>query len=182
MATDTDICNMAISYLGGNSIIAMTDQTPEGVLCNLNYDTARDAVLEDVNWTFATKRFILGSPSTDAPEFGYSHSYLLPQEVIRVVAVNEGKLDWVLEQRNILTDAQPVNLVAVVRIINPVEFSSSFVSCLASRLAAEIALPLTNSPQQQASMAQMYLIKKQWAQGNDGRQGRSKRRRSFVRR
>lgn len=56
MASTTEICNMALSHLGvgkdvGNSD---TENTPEARTFRRFYETARDAVLRDFPWPFAT--------------------------------------------------------------------------------------------------------------------------------
>jgi len=178
MASDTDICNMALSYLGANKIIEMTDKTTEASLCQLNFDFCRDAILEEVNWSFAKKRFVLAAPDKDKPAFGYGFSFVLPVNVLRVITVNDNKVDWEIEDRRILTDSSSLNILAIIRITDSSKFSPMFIQAFAAYLAAEIALPLTNSTAQQSAMAQMYIAKKRWAQGNDGRQGRSDIRRS----
>lgn len=176
MASQTDICNMALSYLGANQIIEISDASPEATLCNLNWESCLEAVLEDVNWTFATKRYKYDSPRTEAPKFGWSFSYALPAEVLRVIEVNENKYEWALEDGNILTDMGSVEVLAIVKVTDTTKFPPQFVKALAAFLASEIALPLTNSPVHQQAMGQQYMAKRKWAQGNDGRQGRSKRR------
>ncbi len=181
MASDTDICNMALSYLGGNSIIEMTDQTTEAELCRLNYATARDAVLEDCNWSFAIYRIVLESPEDPSPIFGFSNAFLLPSTVVRVIEVNDGDDDWALELGRVLINAGRIEVVAIKRVTDPGVFPPSFVTALAARLAAEIALPLTSSPAHQERMIQMYSAKINWAKANDGRQGKSRIRRNGSR-
>lgn len=177
MATSTtDICNMALSYLGANPIIEIHDKTPEANLCKLNFNSCRDAVLEDIDWTFATRRYLFEAYLRIKPVFGYHYAYELPNEVLRVIEVNENKIDWALEERKILCDATACYVKAIVRIEDPDQWSPNFIKALASYLASEIALPLTNSPAVQQQMAAMYMAKRQFAQGNDGRQGRNVRR------
>ena len=165
---------MALSYLGANSIIEITDETEEAKLCLRNYDNTRDAVLEDVNWTFATRRIILGTPCTESPIFGYGNKFLVPAEVLRIISVNDNQYEWVLEEGFILSDSGMLEVIAVVKVENPHAFPPSFVTAFASRLAAEIALPITNSPTQMNKMIEMYQAKKLWARANDGRQGLNK--------
>lgn len=174
MPSDTDICNSAISKLGGNQIMDITDESPEAQLCRANYDLVRDAVLEDVNWTFATKRFVFTAANLDAPLFGFTKAYTIPAEVLRVIDINDGRDDWVKEGEEILTDAGKINMIAIIRERDPEKYSPSFVQCMAAKLASEIALPLTNSKTQRDAMVEEYLAKKNWAQSNDGRQGRNK--------
>lgn len=174
MATsDTDICNMAISFLGGNKIIDITDETPEAELCRLNYDAVRDAALEDVDWTFAIQRYRVGAELVDTPVYGYAYSYQLQPEIIRILDVNDNEIQWVLEHKCILCDSSTINYRAIVRVENPALFSAGFVQAFAARLAMQIALPLTNSVNQFDRMTNLYALMKKMAQANDGRQGKA---------
>lgn len=194
MATsDTDIMNMALAYLGASLIIDRKDPSQEALICDLNYDEVRDSVLEDVNWSFAIKRFVLSSPLVDKPAYRFANAFEVPPEVLRVICLDDDRppmggvypmsgrffdnsmehtnIPWVLEEGKILTDAMKINFRAIIRVTDPNKFTKSFVGCLAARLASEIALPITNSPDMQARMVDMYMGKKRWAQANDGRQG-----------
>ena len=171
MASDTDICNIALSYLGANKIIDISDKTFEADICLLNYANVRDAVLEDVNWTFATKRIVLKSPDDPPPLFGFSNSFTLTNDILRVIRVNNNRGEWVKEGNKILIDSDTIEIMAIVQVTDPQRFPASFISAFASRLAAEIALPITSSSKHQDKMITMYTAKKKWAIGNDGRQG-----------
>ena len=102
----TDICNQALSLLGANPIIDTNDKTPEAQLCSLQFDSCRDAVLDEINWTFATRRIRLENPLNDPPVFGYSRAYQIPNEVLRVIEVNDNEQDWAVEERRILVNAE----------------------------------------------------------------------------
>ena len=58
------ICNMAIGYVGGNSIMSFADESLEANQCELNYDIAREFCLESRDWTFAaTFKKLTASPA-----------------------------------------------------------------------------------------------------------------------
>lgn len=62
MASDIDICNLALSYLGNDTVVTAlvpADGTLEADLCARFYPVARDAVLGSHAWSFATKRTTL---------------------------------------------------------------------------------------------------------------------------
>src|SRR5512146_1689119 len=59
--TDIQICNMALGHIGVTKFIAaLTDRSNEANVCNLYYEQARDFVLEDLPWPFATRYISLG--------------------------------------------------------------------------------------------------------------------------
>lgn len=59
MATKTDICNLALSLIGGSPLQTAnvdTDTTAQGKVCKKWFDTARDESLASHPWNFAMKR------------------------------------------------------------------------------------------------------------------------------
>ena len=178
MATSTiSICNMALGWLGGNLITSLDDESNEAALCKANYEPCRDAVLEDRDWTFATSRQIL-SPLTASPAFGYAYKYQVPSDLIRILKVSDEPafvhdFEWERQEDVMLTDAAILYLKYIKRITDPTKFSAGFVHALAARIAMEIALPLTNSPEMHQSMVAMYGTKLERAGAMDGTQGKN---------
>ena len=165
--SEVEICNMALGMLGANQIMVKEDSQP----CNVHYDTIRDAILEDVDWTFAMKRVVLKSPSTTTPAYGFTRQFLLPTDCIRVVDVNGSNDGWLKEARFILTNDETIELSYVSRVIDVRLYPSSFVNAFAARLASVIATPITNSVKTAQGYWSLYLNLIADAKNNDGRQG-----------
>lgn len=170
-SSEVDICNLALGLLGANPIISLADSDP----CNDNYAVCRDACLEDVDWSFATTRFLLSSPDVDAPAFGYAYQFMLPPEALRIVEVNENQGEWVREGNRILTDDARCEVRAIVRVTDVRQFPNAFVQAVATRLAAIIAIPITNSDSMAKTMMSLYRAFQAESAGNDGRQGSNQR-------
>ncbi len=51
----TDICNMALAYLGKPTIDHIDEDTELARSCKLHYDQKRQLLLREYNWNFATK-------------------------------------------------------------------------------------------------------------------------------
>lgn len=168
------ICNLALGYLGGNTIMSLDDDSVEANLCNANYDTCRDAVLEDLDWTFATERFKMSTPMAEKPLYEYSSQFLLPDHIIRVIDVNQDDRPWCVEGRKILCLDASINVRAIVKVTETNLFTNAFVQCLAPYLAANIAIPLTQSPQLMEGMLALYNQKKMLAGASDTKQGTTK--------
>ena len=66
MATDIDICNLALSHFGARSIDGFNDGSEGGRLCGVFYEQTLDEVLRAHAWNFAIKRTTL-SRLADAP-------------------------------------------------------------------------------------------------------------------
>lgn len=88
MASEIDICNLALSHLGDNATVASLDP-PEGSAqaehCARFYPIARDSLLEMHTWGFATKRIQLAQLGTGWPEWNYA--YAQPADALNIVAI-----------------------------------------------------------------------------------------------
>lgn len=203
MATsEVAICNIALSWLGGDLIISLDDETVEAKLCKANYAPLRDAVLEEREWTFAVKRIELAALQA-VPLYGFDKAFQIPPATIRVLQVSragedvttgnafsntgvasssrggtgmgrETRIEWNREQDTVVANsADRIFARVITRITDTTKFSSAFDQALAARIAMDIAIPLTNSEKLQQSMAGMYGEKMRLAAGSDGMQGRS---------
>lgn len=178
--SEVTICNLALSWLAGNLIISIDDDINEAKLCKANYELSRDAVLETMAWTFATKRYTL-VPELDAPSWGYGYQFTIPADVISVLDVTNksdtpngaNDLDWRREGNLILCDAKKIYIKAIYKEVDPARYPPNFVQAVAARLAAEIAIPLTESQQLMMSMEGKYKDRLLIAAGSDGIQGKT---------
>ena len=88
MASDVDICNIALSYLGDTATVSSLNP-PEGSAqsqhCARFYPFARDSLLEMHSWGFATKRVKLALLSTADAEWTYA--YAQPNDAVNIIAV-----------------------------------------------------------------------------------------------
>lgn len=88
MASEVDICNLALGHLGDNATVASLEP-PEGSAqaehCARFYPIARDSLLELHDWNFATKR---GQPAQiESPWPQWRFAYVQPADCLRVLAV-----------------------------------------------------------------------------------------------
>lgn len=201
MATSpVEICNIALGWLGGTLIISLDDPSVEAKLCKANYDSIRDTVIEEREWTFAVKR-LEPVALVDRPLYGYDRAFQIPEEVIRILQVSraggdvvsgdvqgsfisatrggtgtgrETRIEWNREGDQILaSNADRIYARVLIRIEDTTKFSPAFTQALAARLAMDLAIPLTNDAKLQSVMAGMYGEKMQLAASTDGMQGRS---------
>lgn len=204
MTSEVAICNQAISWLGGNLITSLDDETTEAILCKANYALLRNAVLEEGKWSFATKRFKL-LPAPGTPVYGYNAQFPVPSNVLLVIEarddnaqdVNGGlqtdsqgangssRLDWRLEGDNdglfIVATTEVVFCKCIVEVTDTTKFTTTFNQALAARIAADIASPLTESTSKEEKMWNKYNNSITLALGVDGLQGKSDRLRSNSR-
>jgi len=177
--SEVTICNLALSWLAGNLIISIDDDINEAKLCKANYELSRDAVLETIAWTFATKRYAL-TPEAAAPAWGYAYQFTIPADVIVLLDVTANSdtpngandLDWRREGNLILCDASKVYVKAIFKQTDPARYPPNFVQAVAARLAIEIAIPLTESTDLMRLMEGKYKDRLLIAAGTDGAQGK----------
>jgi hypothetical protein len=177
MATTVSICNQALAMLGAKSIISLDDGTTEANLCKALYDPVRDAALEMGNWSFATKW--LEIPRMANPPVGeYTSAFPLPPDVLRVIFVGTDfnhPEQWQREGNNIRKDGDKCKCQVLVREVDVTKYSPMFLQALATKLASELAIGITNSK----TMAEYYYglsdKKIREAINRDNAQGRSRK-------
>lgn len=177
ISSEVDICNLALGWLGGNRITTIdgTENSTEAILCRANYKSSRDVAMEARNWTFSLDRATL-APLSVAPAFEYSHQFLLPADCMKVRQVGaeptlKDNLKWEKEGKYILCDSSLIYVKYTKRITDVGLFSPNFVQSVAARLAADIAIPLTDSKTLMDRMEAKYINSLDVAGGADGSQG-----------
>lgn len=171
MASEVDICNLALGHLGDNATVASLNP-PEGSAqaehCARFYPMARDSLLELHTWGFATKRVTLAQLGTGWPEWDYS--YAQPSDALNILAVlpPDSTDDYSIASVTnvpmsaggsyvpqafscevdadgnevIYTDQADAVLRYTGRIEDPTKFSPTFVVALSWHLASMLAGPI----------------------------------------
>lgn len=147
MASQVAICNLALTSLGADRITALSDNNENARRLTAIYDYCLEDVLRAHPWNFAITRELLAK-LTSTPTYGYDYEYQLPSACLRVIEVTDGTniiTDYKIEGRKILTDYDPIYIKYIADVGDPNQYTSQFVFLLASRLAAELAYPITNN-------------------------------------
>lgn len=88
MASEVEICCLALAHLGDSATVASIDP-PEGSSqaehCARFYPIARDELLEMHDWSFATLRVALAQVANSWPEWTYA--YARPSDALKIIAV-----------------------------------------------------------------------------------------------
>ncbi len=157
MSSKTEISNMAISHLGIGKEIANleTEQSQEASACRRFYEACVDAVLADLDWTFATKEAVLNLVVTN-PNTEWLYSYTYPTDCVNLRRIKSGIrrdtqksrvpykiLKGIGSGKLIYTDKQGAEVEYTVRLSDPTIFSPEFSLALSFNLAAYIAPRLT---------------------------------------
>ena len=157
MPSDVDIGNMALTLLGQQPILQLTDNVKAARSLNRIYAMVRDNELRAHIWNFATTRTKLPALST-IPAFGYNLAYQLPPDCLQVIQVGDaapgGMLwlgitqsdasDYKIEGRTIVTNwTAPLSVRYIARVTDPTLFDSCFVNAFACRLAMRLCEDMT---------------------------------------
>lgn len=158
MPSDVDLCNLALSHLGGEALVGSLnppDGTIEARLCALHYAPARDALLALHPWGFATTRVngtLLAGQGNDA----WTYALARPAQTLRVLAVlPPGASDddpaapqpFVCEltadgDEAVFTNQEQAVLRVVKRVQDTSRFPPLFAEALSWLLASKLAGPL----------------------------------------
>lgn len=164
MASDVSIVNRALTKLGADRILLLTDPTQQARVMNAMYADVRDAELARHHWKFAIKRAQLVA-LVDAPNWGYQYQYPLPADYLGLVQVGDiyvrcvrrGTAPWSIEGQNLLTDQlAPLKFRYLSRVENPGFYHPLFVEALACKLAMEGCEALTQSNTKKQSAMEEY--------------------------
>lgn len=150
--SEVSIVNLALTLLGQDRVIAVSDDVESARVMRSLWDGTRDMVMAAHPWKFAIKRAELPSVATP-PAFGWSQQFAIPEECLRLVQVGD---DWTfyestsawfaLEGGAILTDeAAPLRVRYVRRITNTGLWPPLFCRVVSLQLALDACEKLTNS-------------------------------------
>jgi len=145
MATQTEICNIALSLIGNRRIEQMADSNVRARACTTHYEQARLEMLEAHPWKRANSRIQQTKDATD-PVFGFGSRYALPPDYITIVDIGKN-LPWEIEGDFIETDADsPLNIKYTKNLTDTSKFSALMIEAFAHKLAARIAKKLVEQP------------------------------------
>lgn len=169
MASVISICNSSLIKLGANTITALTETSKEARLCNAQFETVRDRLLQSHPWNNAIKRIAL-SKLAEEPAFEYSAQFSLPADYLRVLKVYP-KVDYVIEGDRLLCNTDSISIRYIHKATDPSKYTPRFAEALAYELGKELCYALIQSNSQQAqfvALADDYLSK---ARSYDAQEG-----------
>ena len=173
MATGVSICSNALLMLGAQTINDFNDAAniDRAKLCANLYPSVRDNLLRSHPWNCAIKRAVL-APDAVAPAFGYSNSFELPADFLRVLEVGTAgnQIDYLVEGRTIQASTTVLQLRYVFR--NEVEntWDSALVELATLSMASVLAYPVTQSTALAQSLKQELELALRRARAIDGQE------------
>lgn len=177
--TKIEICNLALSRLGGMASVENID-APEKeteVVCSKWYNTSRKTALRQMMPSFAKKRDCWVQASY-TPAFGYKYAYKYDSKCLKLLGIGnlyEKDNDYVIEDGFVLTntfykDGLPVRYIYDVEEVS--KFTDDFVSLFAWFLARDVCLELTESPEKFSMIENILPMKIAEVCGVDSQENR----------
>ena len=170
MASEVEICNLALSNIRAGSINSLTESSLQAQVCKLKYALMRDRCLK-VGWDF--NRTIVPLASVEVTIYNWAHAYSYPVNCLKILRIipEYEKItgDTSVVSRLIDTQILPItshrrqlpyevfnfNNVKVIgcnettlhidyaiKVEDPNLFSDDFILALSHLLSSEIAIPL----------------------------------------
>lgn len=175
MASEIDIANLALAHLGDGATV-VNFNPPEGSAqaehCARFYPIARDSLIEQHSWGFATRRIALVALSYTDPTGEWTYAYALPNLCIKPLEVRPPStlsqpitsyplstiapsgnmvggngIEFTVEvdengNKILLTNMADASLVYLIQVTDTNKFSPLFVDTLGHYLAAYLAGPV----------------------------------------
>lgn len=170
MPSVVDLCNSALDKAGHGAITSLDDNTKAARLCSRNWPLVRDRVLRAHPWNFAVKRTNLAADSV-APSWGFTAKFPLPSDLLRLLEVRDLSTDeFQVENGYIHANGTVLYIRYVARIEDPNAYDALFFDTAATRLAAELAEPLTQSTTKKKALLEEYDVFLDDAKRADGQE------------
>lgn len=169
MSSVVFICNLALSNIGKDNIVALTEASAEARACNQFYEHTRDLLLQAYPWRFAGKTAALADLTNDKPG-RWAHAYQRPIDCLKVRWVRpqyseddpqpktvkeETATPYDIDGQTIYTDLSPAFLRYTQRLTDPTKYTATFIDALSWQLAVRLAMPLTRDPKVRADAWQV---------------------------
>lgn len=171
MISKVQICNMALASVGASSTIqSLSESGAAARQCNVWYDLSRKMTLEAFDWSFARKPATLELDTVEDPPQNWRYRYVLPLDLVAAryienpLGPDEDPVPYELEalstgdRKTLLTDMEDAILHYTWDLENTAMFSNYFVLALVSKLAENIAFPLTGKTSIKQDMGRQWFF------------------------
>lgn len=183
--TAAQICNIGLLRIGQRQLLddLDSDRSASGKACKALFADARNAVLAELWWGFATKRATLATVA-NATRDGWTYVYATPLKMVAAQYVYSGTrnpaapiafelFEGETDGSTVLaTDQAAAILSYTYQHETVIAWPPLFVDALAWRLAVELALAMQVKPQVGLAMQKSYLVALAKAQAADANQTR----------
>jgi hypothetical protein len=160
MASKTDIANEALLRIGEPRIVSIEDTTDlNAVFLSTVWENTVKEIASEIPWKCFTFRAVLTASST-APAFGWTKTFPLPVDCLRVLYVNGYSAPapdyYSVEGSNVLTDETTAELVYTAYITDTTKYHPLFIEAIAIYLASKLAIVRRQDTELAAKLTEQY--------------------------
>lgn len=135
------VANTALVRINKQPLQTLDDVSNSALLCNQMIPGCVMNILNLNDWHSARKRVLL-APLMDKPPFGFSHSFQMPSDFVRLVEVCS-ELPWKREGNTVLSDEDTLPVIYIAYPSAPTELDPLLLDAITTQLAAQLAVSLT---------------------------------------
>lgn len=139
-ATWVSMANMALSRINNQVIETLDDASNTAMLCRQLLPQCTKAILAQNDWKCARKRALV-APQLEPPAFGYSHRFQMPNDYVRLMAI-ESDGTWEREGDGILSNDEYLKIIYIAYPPTPDTLDSLLIDAITTMLAAELSVTL----------------------------------------
>jgi len=159
MASRETIANMALSNLGADRIVSLSDNTVSAKEVSARYNIVAESVMSMGAWPSCRRRAALALLD-ETPAFGFSYIFQLPTDpkCLRVLRLNEarlGAIPYMIEGSKILTNTAEVSIIYIALLDNTESYDTFLMQAIIAQLSASMAYKFTG----QAKVAESLITK-----------------------
>lgn len=178
-SSETDIVNVGLILLGQPTLLRLDDDNDVARTAHALWPDVRDAVLSEHPWNRCTKILTLSktprNPAWVTTERSYSYEYLYPPDCLRILEPEDDLAKWeagvsTTGEAVVWSDVDGLTVKYIFRNTNVSQYSAWLSLALSKRMAAEMALPLTQSLSKANAMMGAYQLHMSRAKGMDGQE------------
>lgn len=149
--TEVGVANGALAYLGVGLITEFSSATKQGALVQQLFAPLRRRLQQQYRWEFCLRRkvYTTGDEVSGVPLWGFTYAFLLPSDALQLWEVGHPHENqrYRLENKHILTNDSPIDILYSVEVADSNQWSASFMEALELKLASKLAMPLLHKPE-----------------------------------
>lgn len=144
MASKVEICNLALTQLGADRIVDLTEDSENARKMNAVYTRVLRTMLRKHPWNFASKEAQLATLAETPVLADYDYIFQLPSDFVRLIKTDLEETDtYKILGKRIYSTEDNLKIKYVYFCDDPNEYDDSFTDALAARLAAELAFAIS---------------------------------------
>lgn len=143
-SSQVELVNSALIKLGETPIMSLDDAVKSATLAKNRFVPDLRYCLRTHVWNFALERQVI-SPLETAPPHGWTYRFNFPSDLIRLIDVDSGDIEYRVERRGIVSNSNTLELLYIREELDPTLYDSMFDEMFACYLAWDLAYALTQS-------------------------------------